>query len=95
VYFDHARCPSCGVSFDPERVKVHEGVMSCPKCNSQLQLKSLFGLRDAFEEMDEENPMTIDDLIPGGPSHSPPADAPPSGHPQLTALDVLKEKRRS
>ena len=67
--------------------------MSCPKCHSQLQLKSLFGLADAFEEMEGEQ-MTIDDLVPGGPSHRTPDNAAPSGHPQLTALDVLKEKRR-
>ena len=54
MYFDHVRCPSCGASFDPERIESREGVMSCPHCKSQLQLKSLFGLADAFEEMDEE-----------------------------------------
>lgn len=94
MYFDHARCPSCGASFNPESVQVHEGVMSCPSCKSQLQLKSLFGLADAFEEMEGER-MTIDDLVPGGgSSNRTPPDAAPSGHPQLTALDVLKEKRR-
>ena len=93
MYFDHVRCPACGASFNPESVQVHEGVMSCPHCKSQLQLKSLFGLADAFEEMEGEQ-MTIDDLVPGGPSNRTPANAAPSGHPQLTALDVLKEKRR-
>lgn len=93
MYFDHVRCPSCGASFDPERVEMREGVMSCPSCKSQLGLKSLFGLRDAFEEMEEEK-MTIDDLVPGGSANRTPEGAKPSGHPQLTALDVLKEKRK-
>lgn len=94
MYFDHVRCPSCNASFDPESVTVNEGAMSCPNCKSQLQLKSLFGLRDAFEEMDEEDRMTIDDLGLGTASTAPPKGAKPSGHPQLTALDVLKEKPR-
>ena len=95
MYFDHARCPSCGISFDPERVEVHEGAMACPGCKSQLQLKSLFGLAAAFEEEEAEH-MTINDLIPGGAvSSEPPEGAKPSGHPQLTVRDVLNEKRRS
>jgi hypothetical protein len=69
--------------------------MACPECKSQLQLKSLFGLKDAFEEMEDEERMTIDDLGLGGVSTTPPKGAKPSGHPQLTALDVLKEKRKN
>lgn len=95
MYFDHVRCPSCGASFDPERIESREGVMSCPHCKSQLQLKSLFGLADAFEEMDEENPMTMNDLGFGSVSTEPPPGAKPSGHPQLTALDVLNEKTKN
>lgn len=94
MYFDHARCPSCGISFDPERVEVRGGAMSCPKCKSQLSLKSLFGLAAAFEEEEPEH-MTIDDLVPGGGANTaPPPGAPASGSAELTALDVLKEKRR-
>ena len=70
-YFDHARCTSCGAQFDPETVVPREDGFACPACGSQLALKSLFGLKAAFDE-DEAPAMTLDDAVPGfGPP--PPA----------------------
>lgn len=64
-YFDHVRCPSCAAQIDPERLDVRDGAARCPSCGSQIGLKGFFGVRDAFEEDDDDN-MTIDDLVPGG-----------------------------
>lgn len=69
-YFDHVRCPSCAAHIDPERVEVLRGVAVCPSCQTALELKSLFGLSDAFEEDDDDN-MGIDDLVPGGGGDRP------------------------
>ncbi len=64
-YFDHVRCPACAAHINPEALKVVEGASSCPSCNAQIGIRDLFGLKDAFEEDDDDN-MTIDDLVPRG-----------------------------
>lgn len=65
-YFDHVRCPSCKAHIDPEKVEVHQGVAVCPSCGTQIGIKDMFGLKAAFDEDDDDN-MTIDDLVGGGP----------------------------
>jgi DNA-directed RNA polymerase subunit RPC12/RpoP len=69
-YFDHVRCPSCGAHLDPEALDVREGAARCPHCSSQIGLRDLFGVADAFVDEDEPH-VTIDDLVPGG-SRVPP-----------------------
>ena len=105
-YFDHVRCPSCAAHINPEQLEVLDGVAVCPSCKSQIGIRDMFGLRDAFEEEDGPQ-MTIDDLVPGGGSGRPHFDhtasvapAPPRqprqiGGPAgvLSALDDLKKNR--
>lgn len=105
MYFDHVRCPSCGASFDPERVDARHGVMACPACGAQLDLKSLFGLGAHLEEPDQEH-VTLDDLVSGGPSTASapaprsapaPGSAPPPSEPArgpIRAIDVLRESKK-
>lgn len=109
-YFDHARCISCGAQFDPETVVPREDGFACPACGAQLALKSLFGLKAAFDE-DEAPVMTLDDAVPGfgAPPASPGRGAEPAeataGVPARrgagadavgspTALDVLRDLKR-
>jgi len=64
MYFDHARCPSCGAQFDPEAIDVSGGAARCPACQGQLDVKSLFGV--AAHLADAEAPEAgIDDLVAG------------------------------
>ncbi len=94
TYFDHARCPSCGATFDPEQVVPRGDGFQCPACGAQLGMKALFGLAAAFDE--EEPPdVTLDDLVPGSPAAPPPrraeAGTPASGE---TALEILRKIRQ-
>lgn len=66
MYFDHVRCPHCGVAFDPEKIQTQGDSMTCPRCHSQLGLRALFGVSDQFSEEDAPQ-VTLDDLVPGGP----------------------------
>lgn len=65
MYFDHARCPSCGLAFDPDNVSTRDGQPACPHCGAAMKMVDMFGLADAFAE-DEPEPVTLDDLVPGG-----------------------------
>jgi len=78
-YFDHVRCPSCAAHINPESLQVVEGAAKCPSCSAQIGIRDLFGLKDAFEEDDDDN-MTIDDLVPGGASRSVPRGPTGQGH---------------
>ena len=96
MYFDHVRCPSCNVQFNPERISSRGDAMSCPSCGAQLSLKSLFGLAAHLTEEDETN-VTLDDLVPGLHAHTTPPAKPRArqeGQP-LSALDVLDELKRN
>jgi hypothetical protein len=64
MYFDHARCPSCGAQFDPEAIDVSGGVAKCPGCSAQLDVKSLFGVAAHLSEVDAPD-ASIDDLVAG------------------------------
>ena len=64
MYFDHAKCPSCGAQFDPEAIDVSGGAAKCPGCGSQLSVKSLFGVAAHLSEVDAPD-ATIDDLVAG------------------------------
>lgn len=66
-YFDHVQCHSCGARLDPEKlVASREGEMpACPHCKSQLNLTDLFGVKDSFVGLhdDQGNDHTLDDLL--------------------------------
>lgn len=64
MYFDHARCPSCGAQFDPESIDVSGGAAKCPGCGAQLDIKSLFGVAAHLSEVDAPS-AGIDDLVAG------------------------------
>ena len=94
MYFDHAVCPSCKTQFDPEKIATSAGRAACPGCGAGLELKSLFGVSDAFVGVgdDEGQGLSLDDLMkahprPGGASAAPEAAAPSS------ALDALRQIR--
>jgi hypothetical protein len=79
-YFDHVRCHACKAMLAPESLGSVAGQgLSCPKCGAALSLPDLFGLSDAFSE-DEEQPMSLDDLVTPRPMpHATPGARPPSG----------------
>jgi hypothetical protein len=96
MYFDHARCPHCNISFDPESIQTTGDGMVCPNCKTQLAIKSLFGLAAHLDEEEPEH-VTIDDLVPGGPSRSDSRfgddgddDEPPS---TMRLLEEFKKRR--
>ncbi len=63
-YFDHVRCSACKAMLDPESIAQRPGQgMSCPRCGAPLSLTDLFGLKDAFQEEDQEE-VSFDDLVP-------------------------------
>ncbi|MBN2800664.1 MAG: hypothetical protein JXX28_16090 [Deltaproteobacteria bacterium] len=64
MYFDHARCPSCGAAFDPDRASTRDGKPACPYCGEPLKVVDFFGIADPFAE-DEAEEMSLDDLVPG------------------------------
>lgn len=69
MYFDHARCPSCGAAFDPDKITTVDGKPACPACGAPMKLVDMFGIADAFAE-DEPDDLTLDDLVPGDFSSS-------------------------
>lgn len=88
-YFDHVKCSGCRAQLDPESLVAIQGTVRCPRCGGNISLTDLFGVRDAFSEEDEPQ-VTIDDLVPGGPSFGgggppPPRSAPPSDGRNLPA----------
>lgn len=66
-YFDHVQCHSCGARLNPEQLAPgREGEMpSCPHCNTTLNLTDLFGVKDSFVGLhdDQGNDHTLDDLL--------------------------------
>ena len=63
-YFDHAQCPKCNASFDPEKIAGGPGTpMACPHCGHHLGVVSLFGVADQFSEADGPR-LSLDDLSP-------------------------------
>lgn len=67
-YFDHVQCHSCGARMDPEKIVPGRGEMpACPHCGARLNLADLFGVKDAFVGMhdDEGNDHSLDDLVGG------------------------------
>jgi len=73
MYFDHARCPSCGAAFDPDKLSSRDGQPACPHCGAAMKLVDMFGIADAFAE-DEPDQLTLDDLVPGEPDEFGPVD---------------------
>ncbi|MFK7927960.1 MAG: hypothetical protein AB8H79_07210 [Myxococcota bacterium] len=69
MYFDHAKCPSCGAQFDPESIQVSEGAARCPGCKGQLNIKSLFGVAAHLADADAPE-AAMDDLVAGFGSSS-------------------------
>lgn len=60
-YFDHVRCQHCNTQLDPDRLSAG---MNCPACGQALDLKSLFGVADAFTGVDEGGAdVSLDDLM--------------------------------
>ena len=84
MYFDHVRCPSCGVAFDPEKIQTQGDSMACPRCHAQLGLRALFGVSDQFSEEDAPQ-VTLDDLVPGGPPAGGYQQREPTPAPRTTA----------
>lgn len=70
--FDHARCPSpsCRAMLDPERLKPGPNGPLCYYCGTPLSMEDIFGVTAAFAEEEEEQ-MSIDDLVPGMGSQKP------------------------
>lgn len=64
MYFDHVRCPSCGAQFDPEKIVSRGGAASCPSCEGQLDVRSLFGVSAHLADADAPE-ANIDDLVEG------------------------------
>ncbi len=72
-YFDHVKCHHCGAQLDPDNLSAG---MTCPRCNGQLSLQDLFGVKDAFVGMDDGgNDLGLDDLLAPG-RNNPYADDP-------------------
>jgi len=86
MYFDHARCPTCGASFDPDKLAVRDGHPACPHCGGQMKLVDMFGIADAFAE-DDEPELTLEDAIPewDGQSPRPQQQAPSTEAPRRDA----------
>jgi hypothetical protein len=102
VYFDHAVCPSCKTQFDPEKIATSGGRAACPGCGAGLELKSLFGVSDAFVGVgdDEGQGLNLDDLMkahprPGGSGASSVASSVASSETPApgSALDALRQIR--
>ncbi len=100
MYFDHAVCPACNSQFDPEKIVASGGRASCPSCGAGLDLKSLFGVSDAFVGVgdDEGIGLTLDDAMS---SHAlPRGSSKPSGGTEGakggegSALDALRLIRK-
>lgn len=83
-YFDHVRCHACKAMLDPESLRTRESGPTCPKCGVTLSLTDLFGLSSAFAE-EEEDPMSIDDLVSAPPAAAKPGNA-------LEAMRSLKKR---
>ena len=80
-YFDHVRCHACKAMIDPESVGGSGGKgMTCPRCGAALSLTDLFGLAAAFSEEEEEN-VSLDDLVPGAPPPPKPSATKPAAKP--------------
>lgn len=65
-YFDHVQCHSCGARIDPEKLIPGPGGMpACPHCNASLNLTDLFGVKDSFVGLhdDQGNDHSLDDLM--------------------------------
>ncbi len=97
MYFDHARCPSCNTQFNPEKIVASGGKAACPSCGSALELKSLFGVADAFVGVgdDEGMGLGLDDLMKSHPQPGTKTSA-PSAAPATEgggALDLLRQIR--
>lgn len=105
-YFDHVKCNGCGAQLAPESLVTMQGHARCPKCGGNISLADLFGIADRFSEEDAPN-VTIDDLVPGGPSRGA-SSAPPraserqepglvkhGGGSALDALRSMKKNRKS
>lgn len=94
MYFDHAVCPSCKTQFDPEKIATSSGRAACPGCGAGLDLKSLFGVSDAFVGVgdDEGQGLSLDDLMK---AHPRPGVAPASTEAPAptSALDALRQVR--
>ena len=100
MYFDHARCPSCNTQFNPEKIVSSGGKAACPACGAELQLKSLFGVADAFVGVgdDEGMGLGLDDLMkshpqPGARPSSDPADAKAEDGGALALLRQIQRDR--
>ena len=92
-YFDHVSCSSCNAKVNPESIGGRGG-MNCPNCGNELRLPDLFGLKDAFQEEDDDN-MSIDDLVgssSGRSSRSQPVNvAPEEG---VSALELMRRMKK-
>lgn len=66
-YFDHVQCHACGAKMQPEQLAPGRGgeAPACPYCNATLNLKDLFGVKDSFVGLHDEegNDHTLDDLL--------------------------------
>lgn len=102
MYFDHAVCPSCKSQFDPEKIVASGGRAACPSCNAALDLKSMFGVADAFVGVgdDEGIGLTLDDALKshprpksGGAPSGPGGESAPAGGGEVTALEALRRIR--
>ena len=96
-YFDHVKCPNCNAMVDPEKLD-RKGLV-CPVCQSDLDLKHLFGLAAAFDEEAPPN-LTLDDLMspttePFGSSPAPEAAPASEGKAGESALDWIRKKRKT
>lgn len=95
-YFDHVQCHSCGARLQPEQLSPGRGEMpACPHCDAALNLTDLFGVKDSFVGMhdNEGNDHSLDDLMgndlydsryasgraPGASASRPPPSSPTTG----------------
>lgn len=96
-YFDHVKCPNCNAMVDPEKLD-RKGLV-CPVCQSDLDLKHLFGLAAAFDEEAPPN-LTLDDLMsptttPFGESSASSSPDPVEPAVKGSALDWMRKNRKT
>lgn len=93
-YFDSIRCHSCRAQIDPDAIGGRSG-FNCPNCGEQLNPGDLFGLKDSFVGIDEDegNDLSLEDLMRHDPAADPLQPQDPTPRRQASSRALHAERR--